>query len=68
MHAIGDQAIDHLLDLYARVAATNPPRERRFRVIHTQVIRGPVTVLGGRIIFDKVTDVTPRIIFDKVTD
>ncbi len=41
VHAIGDEAIDHLLDLYAEVAAANPPRERRFRVIHTQVIRGP---------------------------
>ncbi len=41
VHAIGDEAIDHLLDLYARVEAANPPRERRFRIIHTQVIRGP---------------------------
>ena len=41
VHAIGDEAIDTLLDLYAQVVRTNPPRERRFRVIHTQVIRGP---------------------------
>jgi predicted amidohydrolase YtcJ len=41
VHAIGDEAIDTLLDMYEHVIRTNPPRERRFRVIHTQVIRGP---------------------------
>lgn len=41
VHAIGDEAIDTLLDLFAEVVATNPPRDRRFRVIHTQVLRGP---------------------------
>ncbi len=41
VHAIGDEAIDLLLDMYEQVIANNPPRDRRFRVIHTQVIRGP---------------------------
>lgn len=41
VHAIGDQAIDTLLTLYEHVIRTNPPRERRYRVIHTQVIRSP---------------------------
>jgi predicted amidohydrolase YtcJ len=41
VHAIGDQAIDTLLAMYEEVMATNPPRERRFRIIHTQVISGP---------------------------
>lgn len=44
VHAIGDEAIDVLLDLYETVIETNGPHplgERRFRVIHTQVIRGP---------------------------
>jgi predicted amidohydrolase YtcJ len=41
VHAIGDHAIDTLLTLYERVMRANGPRERRFRVIHTQVIRGP---------------------------
>lgn len=41
VHAIGDEAIDHLLDLYQKVIDTNGPRERRYRVIHTQVLRGP---------------------------
>jgi hypothetical protein len=41
VHAIGDEAIDTLLDMYEHVIRTNGPKERRFRVIHTQVIRGP---------------------------
>ncbi len=44
VHAIGDEAIDTLLDLYEKVMAANGPgdhRARRFRVIHAQVLRGP---------------------------
>jgi predicted amidohydrolase YtcJ len=41
VHAIGDEAIDTLLTLYEKVMRENPPRERRFRLIHAQVIRGP---------------------------
>ncbi|HEY8468232.1 MAG TPA: amidohydrolase [Longimicrobiales bacterium] len=41
VHAIGDEAIDTLLDMYEHVIRTNGPKPRRFRVIHTQVIRGP---------------------------
>lgn len=41
VHAIGDEAIDTLLDLYERVIEVNGPKERRFRVIHAQVLRGP---------------------------
>jgi predicted amidohydrolase YtcJ len=41
IHAIGDEAIDTLITLMEHVVATNPARERRFRIIHTQVIRGP---------------------------
>jgi predicted amidohydrolase YtcJ len=41
VHAIGDQAIDTLLDMYETVMRTNGRKDRRFRVIHTQVIRGP---------------------------
>jgi len=41
VHAIGDEAIDTLLDMYEYVIRTNGPKERRFRVIHTQVMRGP---------------------------
>lgn len=41
VHAIGDEAIDTLLTLYEKVMAANGPRERRFRVIHAQVLRGP---------------------------
>jgi predicted amidohydrolase YtcJ len=38
VHAIGDHAIDTLLTMYERVFRVNGPKERRWRVIHTQVI------------------------------
>ena len=41
VHAIGDEAVDTLLDLYERVISAGAPRERRWRVIHAQVLRGP---------------------------
>lgn len=36
VHAIGDEANDDILDLYADIAKTNGPRDRRFRVEHAQ--------------------------------
>ncbi len=39
VHAIGDRAIGTLLDVYARVATANGPRDRRFRVEHAQHLR-----------------------------
>ncbi len=42
VHAIGDQAIDTLIDLMERVITENGPRDdRRFAIIHTQVLSGP---------------------------
>jgi predicted amidohydrolase YtcJ len=41
VHAIGDEAIDTLITLMEHVARENGPRDRRFRIIHTQVLRGP---------------------------
>lgn len=41
VHAIGDHAIDSLLTLYEQVIETNGEKERRFRIIHTQVLSGP---------------------------
>jgi hypothetical protein len=41
IHAIGDEAIDTLLDLFAEVRRRHGPRDRRFRIIHSQVLRGP---------------------------
>lgn len=35
-HAIGDEANDLLLDIYADVVAANGPRDRRFRIEHAQ--------------------------------
>ncbi|HEY7574254.1 MAG TPA: amidohydrolase, partial [Thermoanaerobaculia bacterium] len=39
VHAIGDKAILELLDIYARVAKKNGPRDRRFRIEHAQHLR-----------------------------
>ncbi len=39
VHAIGDEAIDTLLGYFEKVIAENGERPRRFRVIHTQVLR-----------------------------
>ncbi|MGH7444862.1 MAG: amidohydrolase, partial [Longimicrobiales bacterium] len=36
VHAIGDRAIDWLLDTYAAAAERNGPRDRRFRIEHAQ--------------------------------
>jgi predicted amidohydrolase YtcJ len=42
IHAIGDLAIDTLVTMYEEAIRANGPRaDRRFRVIHTQHIRGP---------------------------
>lgn len=43
VHAIGDEAIDSLLTLYEKVMRENPARDRRFRIIHSQVLRGAET-------------------------
>ncbi len=44
VHAIGDEAIDSIVALMAEVMETNGPRDdRRFAIIHNQVIRGPET-------------------------
>ena len=39
VHAIGDQAIDTVLTIMEKVMATNGPKARRWRIIHSQVIR-----------------------------
>jgi hypothetical protein len=44
VHAIGDQAIDSIMDIFARaIEANGARRDRRFAIIHNQVIRGPET-------------------------
>jgi predicted amidohydrolase YtcJ len=40
VHAIGDEAIDTLIDMFEDVMRVNGQKPRRFRVIHTQVLRG----------------------------
>ena len=39
VHAIGDHAIDTALTIMEKVITTNGPKERRWRIIHSQVIR-----------------------------
>lgn len=39
VHAIGDFAIDSVLDIMEKVMRENGPKERRWRIIHSQVIR-----------------------------
>ncbi len=39
VHAIGDFAIDSVLDIMEKVMRVNGPKERRWRIIHSQVIR-----------------------------
>jgi predicted amidohydrolase YtcJ len=39
VHAIGDRANAMLLDVFARVARENGPRDRRFRIEHAQHLR-----------------------------
>jgi predicted amidohydrolase YtcJ len=39
VHAIGDEAVDTLLAMFEEVIRVNGPRERRFRMIHAQVLR-----------------------------
>lgn len=36
IHAIGDEANDEVLDLFAKVTAKNGPKDRRFRIEHAQ--------------------------------
>jgi predicted amidohydrolase YtcJ len=44
VHAIGDAAIDTILDIFEKVQKVNGPREgRRLAIIHNQVLRGPET-------------------------
>ncbi|MEO6444786.1 MAG: amidohydrolase [Gemmatimonadaceae bacterium] len=39
VHAIGDEAIDTTLAIMEKVMRVNGPKERRWRIIHSQVIR-----------------------------
>ena len=38
IHAIGDLAVDTLLDMFSAAIEANGPRDRRFRMIHAQVV------------------------------
>jgi hypothetical protein len=48
MHAIGDRANLEILDMFARVAEANGPRDRRFRIEHAQHLRASEIPRFGR--------------------
>jgi predicted amidohydrolase YtcJ len=48
VHAIGDEAIDSVLTIMEKVFTTNGPKERRWRVIHSQVIRNAAVARATR--------------------
>lgn len=58
VHAIGDHAIDSLLTLYEDVIETNGEKDRRFRIIHTQILSGP-EVAGRMAEHDIIAEVQP---------
>ena len=47
VHAIGDRAVDNLVDIYSEVAKVNGERDRRFRMEHVQVVCAPFLVQGS---------------------
>ncbi len=49
VHAIGDRGNRILLDTYERVFRDNPPRDRRFRVVHAQVVDAEDFARFGRL-------------------
>ncbi len=57
IHAIGDRANRILLDTFERAFAQNPPRDRRFRVIHAQVVEPEDQRRFGRV--GRVAEVQP---------
>jgi predicted amidohydrolase YtcJ len=48
IHAIGDRAIDTILNFYERVEKENGPRDRRFRIEHAQhILRSDIPRFAG---------------------
>jgi predicted amidohydrolase YtcJ len=57
IHAIGDLAVDTLLDMFAQAIRTNGPRDRRFRMIHAQVVEADDFARFGEL--DIIAEVQP---------
>jgi predicted amidohydrolase YtcJ len=49
VHAIGDEANGYLLDMLERVIQENGPRDRRFRLVHAQVMTDRDIERAGRL-------------------
>lgn len=56
-HVIGDRAANLMVNWYAKAIATNPPRERRFRVIHGHFIKPSDVERVGKM--GLIVDLTP---------
>jgi len=55
VHAIGDRAVHEILDIFARIAERNGPRERRFRVEHAQhLVPGDFDRFAGQAVIASV--------------
>jgi predicted amidohydrolase YtcJ len=48
VHAIGDEANGYLMDMLERIIAKNGERDRRFRLVHSQVMTDRDIERGGR--------------------
>ncbi len=57
IHAIGDLAVDTLLDMYQKVIEHNGPKDRRLRVIHAQVLEADDFARFGEM--DLIAEVQP---------
>lgn len=58
VHAIGDKAHRLLLDWYEAAMASNPARERRFRLIHAWYLSPTDVARAGRL--GLIVDITPQ--------
>jgi len=47
VHAIGDEANGYLMDMLERIIAVNGPKDRRFRLVHAQVMTDRDIQRGG---------------------
>ncbi len=57
IHAIGDLAVDTLLDMFEDVVRTNGVKDRRFRMIHAQVVEADDFVRFGAL--DLIAEINP---------
>ena len=57
VHAIGDEANGYLMDMLERIIASNGPKDRRFRLVHAQVMTDDDIRRAGEL--DIIAEVQP---------